>query len=123
MSEINDPVRVGLVGLRFGAGMTQMQVLNGGWGGKYIKIVAACDLVKEKVEEFSAQYSLEAYTSMDEMLENSDIEGVMLMTPPAGRAQLIRKCLDAGKHISPPNLLNLTPMPRQKFCSWQRSVI
>ena len=109
MSEIKDPVRVGLVGLRFGAGMTQMQVLNGGWGGKYIKIVAACDLVKEKVEEFSAQYSLEAYTSMDEMLENSDIEGVMLMTPPAGRAQLIRKCLDAGKHIFTTKPFELDP--------------
>ena len=92
------PVKTGLVGLRFGAGLVSMR-LFGTDNEKFVNITAVCDLDQAKADAFAAERGIPAYYDLDKMLADADIEAVMLMTPPAGRTALIRKCLAAGKHV------------------------
>jgi len=103
-----DPVKTGLVGLRFGAGLAAGRLL-GTANEKFVRLTAACDMNKERLEPFAAKHRLPAYTDLDEMLRSADIEAVMLITPPAGRAKLIRKCLRAGKHVLTTKPFELDP--------------
>ena len=103
-----DPVKTGLVGLRFGAGLAAGRIF-GTENEKYIRLVAACDIKKDKADAFAQKYGLAAWYDLDEMLRSADIEAVMLITPPAGRAGLIRKCLRAGKHVLTTKPFELDP--------------
>ena len=103
-----NPVKIGLVGLRFGAGLASGRLL-GTENEKYVRLTAVCDMKKELVEPFAEKHQLPAYTDLDEMLQSADIEAVMLITPPAGRAKLIRKCLRAGKHVLTTKPFELDP--------------
>ena len=67
-----DPVKTGLVGLRFGAGLAASRVF-GTENEKYIRIVAACDMKKDKADAFAQKYNLAAYYDLDQMLDSADI--------------------------------------------------
>lgn len=87
-----------LVGLNFGKWVMENEVL-GGQGKDYVNIVALCDLNKEKVDALAAQWGARAEYDLDAALRREDIEAVLLITGPVGRARLIDKCLDAGKAV------------------------
>ena len=78
------PVKTGLVGLRFGAGLVNIR-LFGTDNEKFVNITAVCDLDQDKADAFAAEHGIPAYYDLDKMLADADIEAVMLMTPPAGR--------------------------------------
>lgn len=108
MSDEKNPVRLGLVGLNFGAGLADRKIF-GTDAERFVKIVAVCDLDRDKAKAYAERHSLPNCRDLDEMLGNPDIEAVMLMTPPAGRAGLIRKCLSAGKHVLTTKPFELDP--------------
>ena len=50
MNDLNiTPVRMGLVGLRFGAGLAQRQIFGNAENQKYVRIVKVCDRIPEKL--------------------------------------------------------------------------
>ncbi len=104
----NQPIKMGLVGLRFGAGLAERQII-GASAERFIQITAVCDMNRERASEFAAKHTLPMYDDLDEMLASADIEAVMLVTPPAGRAGLVRKCLEAGKHVLTTKPFELDP--------------
>ena len=93
---MHDPVKIGLVGLGFGAYWyrRRQSVIE-----KYLDIVAGCDTNQARRQSFSEEFNLECHSSLDELLSRRDIEAVALFTPPGGRSDLIRKCAAAGKHV------------------------
>lgn len=104
----NEPVKIGLVGLNFGAGMADSYIFNQP-AEKFVKIVAVCDLNREKACAYAAKHQLPVFYEFDELLKNSEIEAILLMTPPFGRAKLIRKCIAAGKHVLTTKPFELDP--------------
>ena len=96
----NDPVRTVLVGLRFGASLADRKIFNQPENARFMKIVGVCDRDKAKADEYAARHGgLPVYYDLDDVLKLEDVEAVMLMIPPAGRANAVRKCIQAKKHV------------------------
>ena len=92
------PVKAGLLGLRFGAYLVDTR-LYGTENEQFVQLTAVCDMDHTRADEFGKAHDVQVFYDLDDMLANADIEAVMVFTPPAGRAALMRKCLAAGKHI------------------------
>ena len=96
----SNPVRTVLVGLRFGASLANRKIFGTTENDAFIKIVGVCDRDHEKADAYAAQHgNLPVYYDLEDVLKVDDVEAIMLMIPPAGRAEAVRKCLQAGKHV------------------------
>ena len=92
-----NPIKIGVLGLRFG--LQQMQEVVRGEDRHFVEIRAVCDNVPERLKEGCEAFGCVGYDDLDRMLAEADIEAVALFTGPACRAVLIRRILRAGKHI------------------------
>jgi predicted dehydrogenase len=92
-----NPIKIGVLGLRFG--LQQMQEVVRGEDRHFVEIRAVCDNVPERLKEGCEAFGCVGYDDLDRMLAEADIEAVALFTGPACRAALIRRILRAGKHI------------------------
>ncbi len=63
------------------------------------EIVAICDVVEERAQEGAERYSVPAYTDVDEMLEQEDIDIVNIPTGEQFRYDLVMKALRLGNHV------------------------
>ncbi|WP_096155843.1 MULTISPECIES: Gfo/Idh/MocA family protein [Bacillus] len=66
---------------------------------KQVEIVAVCDIVEARVNEFAEQYSAKAYTNYEELLANPKIDAVSVCTPNYLHAPVSIAALKAGKHV------------------------
>lgn len=89
-------IKLGIVGLGFGTGWYRIHKAE---IDPFFEVIAVCDKIQERCQEFLKIASAEVYADFDEMLQKADIQAVALMTQPQGRANLVRKCAAAGKHI------------------------
>lgn len=65
----------------------------------HMEVVAVADLNRELADSVARQYNIpEVYYSLDELLENSSCEAVILATPIPDHAEHVLKVLAAGKH-------------------------
>ncbi|MDH3445493.1 MAG: Gfo/Idh/MocA family oxidoreductase [Deltaproteobacteria bacterium] len=93
--------------------MTDIRVAVVGNGGIYrlahgpawrqipeAKVIATCDIVKERAEQASAEMGSEkCFTSMEELLAKDEIDLVDICTPHPSHAELAIQALEAGKHV------------------------
>lgn len=64
------------------------------------KLVAVCDIVKEKADKLAEKYQANAYTNLQEMLsEEKQIEVVAICSPNGLHASQTIATLQAGKHV------------------------
>jgi predicted dehydrogenase len=89
------PVRLVLLGVNFGALIAR----NLASGTPHIELAGLCDLDLPRVTALAAELQVPTYASLDEVLADPTVEAVGLFTGPAGRARLIERILDAGKHV------------------------
>lgn len=69
---------------------------------KNVEIIAFCDIIKERAEEAALKYgSQEAtiYTDYKELLKDSSIDIVHVLTPNDSHAEISIASLEAGKHV------------------------
>ena len=97
MSPPPAPLPIGIVGLNFGRHI--LEQLQREPAARFLRLAAVCDLDAAKVAEFSAKYGVSGYTSLDALLADPTIPVVGLFTGPAGRADIIRQILRAGKDV------------------------
>ena len=67
-----------------------------------VKLVAACDVVEKKAEEFAAKYGIPAtgvFTNVDKLLKSVKCDAVTIVAPDAWHAPIALKCIAAGKHV------------------------
>ena len=65
-----------------------------------VKIVAACDVIPEKVAAFAERYAIpETYTDVEELLAMADVDAVTNVTPDAFHARVALAVIKRGKHI------------------------
>lgn len=62
-------------------------------------LVAVCDILSDKAEDFSTKYGAQMYIDFDEMLENHQIHVVNICTPNAFHADMAVKAIEKGKHV------------------------
>ena len=70
---------------------------------KLARLVAVCDIVREKADAFAAEFGARAYASVDEMLRDEEIDLVSVTTagPENGghHYEPVMQCLAAGKAV------------------------
>lgn len=67
---------------------------------KNVEIISACDIVDEKVKKFAKQYKIpNAFTNIDDMLNDNQLDAVSNVTPDALHALVSLKVIESGKHI------------------------
>lgn len=91
-------IRIGIVGLNFGRHIVDQLVKE---QIRLIEIVALCELDTEKAKAIAEANNLKCriFSDYGAMLKEKDIDAVGLFTGPVGRAAMIRKAVDAGKHV------------------------
>jgi predicted dehydrogenase len=89
-------IRIGIAGLNFGAQIVQQ--LRREPARRLFEIAAVADLDRERADRVAARHRLRVAT-WPELLADPSIEAIGLFCGPAGRADLIRAALRAGKHV------------------------
>ncbi len=91
-------IKVGIVGCGFGA-RYHGKVLIEKFFDKF-KLVAFCDMNKEKLEKTCNEFNVKGYIDFDEFIENKEIELVVIATRPhSTHYPLTIKALKAGKNV------------------------
>ncbi len=63
------------------------------------KLVAVCDIIKNKAEKIANTFDLPAYTDMHEMMKSNDIDVVVVLTESGYHAKHVIELAVYGKHI------------------------
>jgi predicted dehydrogenase len=91
-------IKIAGVGLKFGEHVIR-QMVDNGMASPFVELGGVFDLDAERTREVAQLFGTRAYGSLDEILADPEIEAVGLFTPPAGRAELIRKVIRSGRHV------------------------
>ena len=86
--------------------MKIVQIGTGGWGKNHTRIlsqlgvlVAVCDADSQKSKEYGEKYSVNHYTSLDELLSAEEFDGAFVVTPTSTHTAIAQKLLEAKKHV------------------------
>ncbi|MEK0316160.1 Gfo/Idh/MocA family protein [Cohnella sp. 56] len=90
-------IKIGVVGLNFGAAM--VAELASQAGAALFELAGVCDLNAAKAASYAEKYGVRAYRNLDELLGDDEIRAIGLFTPPVGRAALIDRIMTAGKDV------------------------
>jgi len=89
-----DPIRTALVGCGK-IGRTHALALR---DASQSNFVAVCDADSERAEAFAAEFSVAAYTQVDEMIKSAKIEAIAVSTPHPLHAPIVTTALAHGAH-------------------------
>jgi predicted dehydrogenase len=63
------------------------------------RLVAVCDVNRERADKLAATYAARAYYDLGEMLKNPEIQVVCVLLPNHLHHDAVIKCAQAGKHV------------------------
>ena len=63
------------------------------------KLVAVCDLDKEKLNNFAAKHEVAAYTDIQDMLSKEKLDGVIVATPHYSHVGIAKACVEKGVSV------------------------
>ncbi len=93
-----EKVGIGVVGLRFGRVIVKSLLESE--AARFFDVKFICDLDRNLAEQVSRSYgNLPVARDLDTALSDPSVGAVALMTPPAGRAALIRKIVASDRHV------------------------
>ena len=86
--------------------MKIVQIGTGGWGKNHVRILsqlgilsAICDVDPKKSKEYGEEYSVNHYSSLDKLFSCEEFDGAFVVTPTSTHAEIVRKLLEAKKHV------------------------
>ncbi|MCC7372978.1 MAG: Gfo/Idh/MocA family oxidoreductase [Chloroflexi bacterium] len=62
-------------------------------------LVAVCDGQRDRLDPVAEEYGCRAYTDLDEMLADKNVQLISVATPHKSHAALAIRCMRAGKHV------------------------
>lgn len=80
-----------------------------------IRVKSCCARRFENAQKRAAEFGIAA-TTVEEMLADPEIEMVVILTPPATHFDLIRRALEAGKHVYTEKVLSLNLKDAKQLC-------
>ncbi len=95
---MTDRIPIAIVGLNFGNRIAERDLRHREAAGCFV-LAAVCDQNAKRADEVAARLGVKAFHDLDDVLACGDIPAIGLFTGPAGRAQLIRRIIRAGKHV------------------------
>ncbi|MFN8635496.1 MAG: Gfo/Idh/MocA family oxidoreductase [Chloroflexota bacterium] len=88
--------RIGAAVLGLGVGRQHAQAYDQAEGAD---LVAVCDANEERLNPVAEQYGCRAYTSLDDLLADKNVQLISVATPHKSHAALAIACMRAGKHV------------------------
>lgn len=101
-----------LVGLNFGRWI--LKELHESPASEFIEVKGVCDLDADKARQYGEQYGVPWTSSLDAVLSDDAITAVGLFTGPIGRAGLVQRIVEAGKHVMTTKPFELDPQAALK---------
>ena len=95
MININQPLRIAIAGLGFGESVHIPASLT----NKNIELVGLWHPRPNRLKEACEKHNLYAYKTWTDLVSDSEIEGIIIATPPAPRYELAMEAIMAGKHL------------------------
>lgn len=77
-------------------------------GHAHLKLLGAADLDPKRAADFCAKFGGRVYGSLDEILADPAVDAVVNLTIHHAHAEVVRRCLEAGKHVHTEKPLALT---------------
>lgn len=68
-------------------------------GGPYTRLVATCDIIPERAQVLAQKYGARAYTRLEDMLADPEVEVVSVCTPSGMHPEMAIAAMRAGKHV------------------------
>jgi predicted dehydrogenase len=99
-------LKIAVVGLHFGRWIIEELLQTP--ANQYFEIAGVCDLDSERARKMASLSAAPVLVSLDDVLA-TDIPVIGLFTGPAGRAELIRKIIRAGKDVITTKPFELDP--------------
>jgi predicted dehydrogenase len=97
MSPTLEPVRIGLIGTGAIAQVAHLPILTRMRG---VDMVALCDADLNKARTIAGRFGVErVHTSIDDMLDDQDVQAVVVCTPSDLHEEQVRTALRAGKYV------------------------
>lgn len=72
------------------------------------ELVAVCDIIPQKAEEFARLYNAQPYLDYKELLQRDDIDIVTIATPSGNHAEIGIEAAKAGKHVMVEKPMSMT---------------
>ncbi len=91
----NPPLRIAIAGLGFGENVHIPAALS----NKNIELVGLWHPRIDRLKEACNKNNLCAYESWTDLVNDSEIKGIIIATPPAPRYELALEAIKAGKHL------------------------
>ncbi len=82
-----------------GAGMISPFHAKGIRDAKGCRLVAVCDMSRERADKMAAEFGAKPYYDLAEMLKNPDLDVVNVVTPNHLHRAAVIQCAAAGKHV------------------------
>jgi UDP-N-acetylglucosamine 3-dehydrogenase len=86
--------------------MKIVQIGTGGWGKNHIRILsqlgvltAVCDSDIQRSTEYGEKYSVNHYSSIEDLIKNENFDGAFVVTPTSTHYEIATKLLEAKKHV------------------------
>jgi len=89
-------VRIGVIGC---GSIAKYRHLPEYANNKNVEIVAVCDLVEDRVNEFAKSYNAKAYTDYKDLIKSGTVDAVSVCLPNYLHAPVSIEALDAGLHV------------------------
>ncbi len=102
------PLNFGMVGLNFGGYIAD--TLSNPAAREFFKLTAVCDQDAARAVDFGGSRGVKAYSDIDQLLADDDVQAVGLFTSPAGRAELLSRIIRAGKDVMTTKPFELDPV-------------
>lgn len=97
------PLKVGIIGCgNISKGYATTMTRDG-----KVQIVGAYDMARDRAEAFTREFGGRVYDTMDALLSDPDIEAIVNLTIQQAHYDVVRKCLEAGKHVHTEKPLSL----------------
>ena len=91
----NQPVRIAIAGLGFG----EIVHIPASLSNKNIELKGLWHPKPERLKEACNKHNLYAYKTWEELINDTNIEGIIIATPPEPRYALAKEAIKAGKHL------------------------
>ena len=82
-----------------GAGGIAQSHMNAIHGNSNIRLAAAMDIDAKKAEAAAEKYGARAYTNLDDLLKDPEVEAVHVCTPHSFHGDQVVAAAEAGKHV------------------------
>ncbi|MGH2371182.1 MAG: Gfo/Idh/MocA family protein, partial [Chloroflexota bacterium] len=92
----NDPNAIGFAVVGLGMGRHHCRSIQAAEGAE---LIAVCDIDAARREKAAAEFSCKAYASVDELLQDTDVQVVNVAVPTGLHAEVGIKVAQSGRHV------------------------